>query len=66
MKKKNMTELMVRTYLERKDKDKGKEKEKKKLTLVQPQPNKDKTTQNFLASQHFDGGKKEKPARPHN
>lgn len=55
---------MVRTYLERKDKDKGKE--KKKLTLVQPQPNKDKTTQNFLASQHFDGGKKEKPARPHN
>lgn len=65
MKKKNMTELMVRTYLERKDKDKGKEK-KKKLTPVQPQPNKDKTTQNFLASQHFDGGKKEKPARPHN
>lgn len=28
MKKKNMTELMVRTYLERKDKDKGKEKKK--------------------------------------
>lgn len=26
--KKNMTELMVRTYLERKDKDKGKEKKK--------------------------------------